>query len=162
MSNSYAIFEELLNDIMQRTGHDEAEICRLCDRNPGYISQIKSRYKNKGEEIPKKFVDLLRLRFAMPDNKTQKVDNDKNELSLHSLIESNKVLVETNKELTELLKVIINSNSAHSAPSQDTLWAILERIAEQGQKFWGTKEEGLKELGRYLSGGQEKEKPKGR
>jgi len=153
-----------------------ATITRELDVHAGTVSAYLNGVKPMSSNFYRKFMD--KYGNNSQEEKANNIDEnmDKNELSLHSVIESNKSLAagirdfasaskemaETNKELTALLKATINSNSVHSAPSPDVLWTILERIAEQGTKFWGTKEEGLKELGRYLSGGQEKEKPKGR
>lgn len=150
---------------MQRTGHDEAEICRLCDRNAGYISQLKSRHKKNGEDIPQKFIDLLKLRFAIKGKEQPKsakglnnlIDQNIELIIAHKevaiahkeLAIANKELAEANKELALMLKNSINSNGQNSHQNVADLY--LNRIAEKGAPlWWPTKEEGLQILGKLL------------
>jgi hypothetical protein len=62
-SNINEIFLQLVKDIVYWGNIDEEEICVRVGRNPGYISQIKSRIKSGGS-VPESFVNLLRLEFA--------------------------------------------------------------------------------------------------
>ena len=167
MSNNYTLFLDLLKDIMLRTGYDEAEICRLCDRNAGYISQLKSRHKKNGEDIPQKFIDLLKLRFAIKGKDQTKTSKDINTLldqnieliiahkevaiAHKELAIANKELAAANRELTIMLKNSINSNGQNS--HQNLAEKVLHRIAEKGvPELWPTKEAGMKKLNKYLIG----------
>lgn len=152
---------------MQRTGHDEAEICRLCDRNAGYISQLKSRHKKNGEDIPQKFIDLLKLRFAIKGKEQPKsakglnnlIDQNIELIIAHKevaiahkeLAIANKELAEANKELALMLKNSINSNGQNS--HQNVAEKVLHRIAEKGvPELWPSKEAGMSILSKYLIG----------
>lgn len=64
MANRNEIFEQLLKEITERTGKSEKEIAIAVKRNPGYVAQLRSRIQN-GEEVPQKFIDLLRLNFPV-------------------------------------------------------------------------------------------------
>jgi hypothetical protein len=57
------IFLQLVKDIAYWGDLEESEICERVKRNPGYISQIKSRIKSGGS-VAESFVNLLRLEFA--------------------------------------------------------------------------------------------------
>lgn len=57
-------FEILLQEITEKTGLSYTEISRKVGRNDGYIAQIKSRIKNNLDEVPDKFMELLKLHFA--------------------------------------------------------------------------------------------------
>jgi hypothetical protein len=155
---------------MQRTGHDEAEICRLCDRNAGYISQLKSRNKKNGEDIPQKFIDLLKLRFAIKGKEQPKSSKGLNNLidqnieliiahkevaiAHKELAIANKELAEANKELTIMLKNSISSNGQNN--HQNLAEKVLHRIAEKGvPALWASKEAGMKILNNYLIGAPE-------
>jgi hypothetical protein len=56
-------FLQLVKDIVYWGNIEEEEICIRVGRNPGYISQTKSRIK-AGATVPESFVNLLRLEFA--------------------------------------------------------------------------------------------------
>lgn len=71
MEKKFAIFESLIAQITANTGLDDKDISVKVGRNSGYISQLKSRYKNEGKDIPEKFIDLLKLHFATNNTKTQ-------------------------------------------------------------------------------------------
>lgn len=61
-SNINEVFLQLVKDIAYWGNIDEEEICRRVGRNPGYISQTKSRIKT-GISVPETFVNLLKLEF---------------------------------------------------------------------------------------------------
>lgn len=62
-SNFNAEFLSLIDEITATTGKTDQEISVSAKRNPGYVTQLKSRIK-AGKEVPGGFIELLRLRFA--------------------------------------------------------------------------------------------------
>jgi transcriptional regulator with XRE-family HTH domain len=80
-------------------------------------------------------------------------DGAQRERSLHALIESNRVLVETNRDLTGMLKQSFYSklNSDSQQHISVTLLPYLQRLAAGGVgKFWKDENVGLIELNRML------------
>jgi len=65
LSKEYEKFDSLIKTIIERTNLTEGQISTAVGRNAGYIAQIRSRHKTKGEEIPTKFIDLLKLHFGI-------------------------------------------------------------------------------------------------
>jgi len=63
-SNNNTIFKNMLIDIADKTGFTDKQISLKVGRNSGYIAQLRSRIKNNTEEVPQKFIDLLKLHFA--------------------------------------------------------------------------------------------------
>jgi hypothetical protein len=61
-SNTNEVFLQLVKDIVYWGNIEEEEICVRVGRNPGYISQTKSRIK-AGISVPESFVNLLKLEF---------------------------------------------------------------------------------------------------
>ena len=57
------VFLQLIKDISYFGSLEYEEICERVGRNPGYISQIKSRIKSGGS-VSESFVKLLQLEFA--------------------------------------------------------------------------------------------------
>ena len=69
-SNNNSEFEVLVQKISEATTMNDKEISLKVGRNAGYIAQLRSRIKNGEEEIPVKFIDLLKLHFAKELSKT--------------------------------------------------------------------------------------------
>jgi hypothetical protein len=63
-SKNNKIFEQLIEEIAEKTGMSDKDISIKAGRNAGYIAQLRSRIKNNSEQVPEKFIELLRLRFA--------------------------------------------------------------------------------------------------
>jgi len=90
--------------------------------------------------------------YGMPNMRVE-VDNlatIKNEESLHSLIKSNAVLVDTNRDLTDMLKKSIFNSDSHQHVSV-TLEPLLHLLAEAGVgRFWKDYDAGRIELNKLL------------
>jgi|SRR6185312_466877 len=61
-SNINETFLQLVKDIVYWGNIEEEDICRRIGRNPGYISQTKSRIR-AGISAPETLVNLLKLEF---------------------------------------------------------------------------------------------------
>jgi hypothetical protein len=94
LKNNFEIFSDLLKLIEDQTGLGEKDIAVRAGRNSGYISQLRSRFKNKGEDIPPKFIELLKLRFAKELNTTDDLTQP-----FHQRRQIKKNAIPTNKKI---------------------------------------------------------------
>lgn len=174
ISKNNILFEQLLSIIVEKTGLTDKEISLKVGRNEGYIAQLKSRIKNNNEEIPTKFIELLKLHFASDHILREPEQEDIKENNLYmametisNLAQSNRViadnnttisqsqlkLVETNAELAIMIKEMINRTTVNDVSetvkaSDAKFLGLLEVIADLGVgKIWKSKEEGIALLG---------------
>jgi hypothetical protein len=111
LSKDFAYFEKLVKTISVNTGLKEEDIAIKAGRNRGYISQLRSRYKSKGEEAPEKFIELLHLRFAkekIPEVPAPEDRKDEGNSLMASLIQANLVNAESIKKLSDTNQTLVN------------------------------------------------------
>jgi hypothetical protein len=111
LSKDFAYFEKLVKTISVNTGLKEEDIAIKAGRNRGYISQLRSRYKSKGEEAPEKFIELLHLRFAkekIPEIPAPEDKKDEGNSLMASLIQANLVNAKSIEKLTDTNQALIN------------------------------------------------------
>lgn len=137
MSNNYTVFNNLVNDISAKTGMEESEISKLVGRNHGYISQLRSRYKNHGEEPSEKFIEHLRLHFysngkiIIPhkDKLTDKkhtVTVEEKESELQGLIKVTQVFADAHLGLVRSHE-ILNENHKTALAQNDVLIRMADK-----------------------------------
>ena len=152
--------EEIEGLILQLNsiGIDRRAIEADLDYSEFYLDQILSKGGN--EKILKR-LQKYRIeksntnQIVMPNNKhADEADTLQREESMNTLIESNRMLVETNKDLTGMLKQSY-SNKVSSNSDQDnsaTLKLYLKIIASGGvSKFWKDERAGQLELSKILN-----------
>ena len=128
-----------------------AELSKKLGKSKGEISDYLSGKKPMSNNFYNAFIELYNIEQAKPLPATESFNQ--NEVSLHSLIESNRVLVETNKVLTELLQQSFSlSSAAQSSPGKLIDPYTLELLARRGvPEYWATIEEGRLKLGSIAS-----------
>ena len=150
MNNIIAI----LFDTLKHKGISVAEFSKQTGIKQDNVYAWKAKRGNpKAEDSVKiqKWIEDNSEKQAKPLPATESFNQ--NEVSLHSLIESNRVLVETNKVLTELLQQSFSlSSAAQSSPGKLIDPYTLELLARRGvPEYWATIEEGRLKLGSIAS-----------
>lgn len=122
--------------IAEKTGFSKSDVSV-------YLNGKKPMSDNFYQTFIKHYGIVESAPLPIPDSINQ------NEVSLHSLIESNRVLVETNKVLTDLLQQSFNLNSVAPRQSDKLIDPYtLELLAKRGvPEYWATIEEGRSKLG---------------
>ena len=154
----------ILLEIFKRTGISITDFCNKTsiDRNRFYSwKKGRGNPKANDSELIRKWIQENTDKALKIDSMTNKpigkeevVQNDgQQEKSLHALIESNKMLVETNKDLTGMLKQSYynkaNSNSDQHISA--TLLPYLKKLALGGVgRFWKDENVGMIELNTIL------------
>ena len=150
MNNIIAI----LFDTLKHKGISVAEFSKQTGIKQDNVYAWKAKRGNpKADDSVKiqKWIEDNSEKQAKPLPATESFNQ--NEVSLHSLIESNRVLVETNKVLTELLQQSFSlSSAAQSLPGKLIDPYTLELLARRGvPEYWATIEEGRLKLGSIAS-----------
>jgi hypothetical protein len=149
--------EELIIKLNNR-GIDRRAIEADLDYSEFYLDQIISKGGNGKvlKRLQKYYIEKSNM-VQEPDIPLEKEDHPQNdsqrEKSLHALIESNKTLVETNRDLTGMLKQSFNrANSDYLINNPEVLRPWMKIIAAGGvNKFWKDERAGLLELSRILN-----------
>ena len=135
--------------IVAATGFSKGHVSNILNGN---VAMTENFY-----ETFLKHFDTPKVMANEPDKPLHKEDleqdNTQRERSLHALIESNKMLVETNKDLTGMLKQSyfnkVSSNSDQHISI--TLLPYLQKIALGGVgRFWKDERVGIVELNKIL------------
>ena len=115
MSKGFKIFEEFIKNISDRYNLTEEEIALQVGRNKGYISQLRSRNKSNGDEVPEKFMSLLKLHFANYKNSEETQSNEPFHSKLLDKKNGNSKLVPVYGGFTSLgnIEIIDDENVKH-------------------------------------------------
>ena len=158
MANFRKEIEELILQL-NNIGIDRRAIEADLDYSEFYLDQILSKGGNEKilKRLQKYHIEKSNItQIAIPPNRQMdepSQDSNQRERSLHALIESNKMLVETNKDLTGMLKQsYFNKVSSNSDQHISIiLLPYLQKIALAGAgRFWKDEKVGIVELNKIL------------
>ena len=159
MANFRKEIEELILQL-NSIGIDRRAIEADLDYSEFYLDQILSKGGNEKilKRLQKYHIEKSNItQIVIPPNRQMgepSQDSNQHESSLNTLIESNRMLVETNKDLTGMLKQSYSNkvSSDSQLNSLEVLRPWLKIIAAGGaSKFWKDERAGQVELSKILN-----------